>query len=144
MKRAVVILAAMALVLTLATGTAFAAKHHKKTKPTAPEVLVTDWAGTITAAQGHNEYMFVPDDTQYGASFVLDCGPVWFKEIVLALGKATVTGEIEKSKKGAAEIGVQKVTDSSGTTFTIKGEGKPPWAGSKGHKPASAGAPDKD
>jgi hypothetical protein len=144
MKRAIVILAAMTLVLTLATGTAFAAKHDKKTKPATPEVLVTDWAGTITASLGDNEYTFVPIDTQYGASIVLDCGPVWFKVIDLAMGDAKVTGEIETSKKGVVEVGVQSVTDSSGTTVVVKGEGKPPWAGGKGHKPAAAGGPDDD
>jgi hypothetical protein len=144
MKRVLVILAAAILVLTLATGTAFAAKHDKKTKPTTPEVLVTDWAGQITAALGDNEYTFVPVDTQYGISFILDCGPAWFAKVLLANGDAKVTGEIEKSKSGALEIGVQSVTDSTGATFKIKGEGKPPWAGGNGHKPATAGVPDDD
>jgi hypothetical protein len=144
MKRVLVILAAAILVLTLATGTAFAAKHDKKTKPTTPEVLVTNLSGSITADLGHNEYTFVADDTAaYPDSFILDCGPVWYKVVTLALGPATVTGEVETSKSGALEIGVQSVTANNGT-FVIKGEGKPPWAGGKGHKPATAGMPDAD
>jgi hypothetical protein len=143
MKRAIVILAAMTLVLTLATGTAFAAKHHKDPPPKTPEVLVTNLPGLITADLGHNEYTFVADDAvAYPASFVLDCGPVWYTVVTLARGEATVTGEIETSKKGILEIGVQSVTATNGT-FVIKEEGKPPWAGGPGGH-GKPGTPDDD
>ena len=141
MKRMIVILAAATLVLTLTTGTAFAGKGHKDPpQPKTPETLLTDWPGEITGALGHNEYTFVPADTQYGSSFILDCGPVWYKVVTLALGAAKVTGEIETSKNGTMELGVHSVTDSTGATFKIKSEGRPPWAG----KPASAGIADDD
>ena len=93
-----------------------------------------------------NEYTFVPSDTQYGASFILDCGPVWYKVVTLALGAATVTGEIETGKHGALEIGVQSVTDSAGVTTVVKGEGKPPWAGGPGGhgEPGDPDEPDDD
>ncbi|MEI6449368.1 MAG: hypothetical protein WCP98_05370 [Actinomycetes bacterium] len=144
MKRMIFILAVATLVLTLATGAAFAGKGPKTPPPPpptkCPETLVTDWPGVITADLGHNEYTFVPTDTQYGASFVLDCGPDWYKVVTLAMGAATVTGEIETSKKGILEIGVHSVTDSAGATTVVKGEGKPPWAGG----PGGHGQPDDD
>ena len=136
MKRVILILAAVTLVATLATGTAFAAKKQsKQLKIATTEVPVTDWAGEITGTAGPNEYLFAPVDTTYGTPIILDCGPAWFAVVNLALGSAIVTGELESKDGGTTwELDAHSVTDSTSATFTIKGEGKPPWAGGRGHK----------
>ena len=138
MKRVIFIVAVATLVLTLATGAAFAGKGPKDKdppKPKVPETLVTDLAGTITGKVCANEYTFEADDkVTYPDSLILDCGPAWYQKVELEVGAAaTVTGELEKCKDGIqTELGVYSVTQN-GTKITVReGPGKPPWAGGPG------------
>jgi len=140
-KSSIVVLATLgALVaLTLLAVPALAATSSLidaiNTDPVKDSVVTI--SGTVESVND-NEFV-VSDGT---GSITVEAGPSWYKAIVLVGGEeVSVTGEVDTGKDGTkpAEIEAFSITTitTDGTdgsvvensTITVKGPGKPPWAG---------------
>jgi uncharacterized protein YdeI (BOF family) len=88
------------------------------------EVTVT---GTVKSVDG-NEYA-ISDAT---GTITVEAGPRWYQAVDLAVGEiVSVTGEVDTGKDGTkiAAIDAFSITKADGSIITVKGAGKPPWAG---------------
>jgi hypothetical protein len=95
-----------------------------------------------------NEFVIIitdSTDSTLSGNITVDAGPKWFKDLnlsgVLAVDdEVTVTGELDtgKDSTAVAHIDAFSITHDN-TTYTVKGPGKPAWAGAK-----AAGNPGKN